>query len=163
MSIRVSTAGMALMYAVEATAGTRPTSGYTKIPEIKSMPSFNPAPATIDSTTLSETEYTTSVPALKDIGSSPLEFGANLTDDLDTVWETLISAFNTAAAAGKAVWFCIVHPKLAKATYFTGEPSPIGINEASVGAMAETTLYITPSSSPVRDAKPSDTNTVLGG
>ena len=145
---------MYLAYAVEAIAGTRPTSGYTKIPEIKSMPSFNPAPNTIDSTTLEETEYTTSVPGLKDIGGSPLEFGANLTDDLDTAWETMISAHDTAAESGKATWFVIVHPKLAKATFFTGDPTPIGINEAAVGAMAETTLYITPTSSPVRESKP---------
>ena len=35
-----------------------------------------------------------------------------------------------------------------------GDPSGIGLNEASVGGMAETTLYITPTGSPVRDAKP---------
>lgn len=161
MSERVSTAGMYLAYAVETTAGTRPTSGYLTVPEVKSMPSFNVSPNTIDSTTLLETEYTTSVMGLKDIGSSPLEFGANLTDDLDTFWDTLCDAYDTAIADGKAVWFVVAHPKLAKATYWTGQPSRIGINEASVGAMAETTLYVTPSTSPIRAAKP--TSTVLGG
>lgn len=43
-SPRLSTAGMTLQYAVETSAGTRPTTGYTKIPEVKSMPSFNPSP-----------------------------------------------------------------------------------------------------------------------
>lgn len=43
MSERFSTAGMYLMYAVEDTAGTRPTEGYTIIPEVKAMPSFNRA------------------------------------------------------------------------------------------------------------------------
>ena len=47
MSERVSTAGMSLQYAVESSAGQRPTTGYKKIPEIKSMPSFNPSPNTI--------------------------------------------------------------------------------------------------------------------
>lgn len=56
MSQRFSTAGMRLYYVVEATAGTRPTSGLTKIPEVKSIPSFNPSPDVIDSTTLEETE-----------------------------------------------------------------------------------------------------------
>ena len=58
MSERFSTAGMYLAYASESTAGTRPTAAnaYTKIPEVKSMPSFNPTPETIESTTLSETE-----------------------------------------------------------------------------------------------------------
>ena len=56
MSERFSTAGMWLAYASEATAGTRPTSGYIKISEIKSIPSFNPSPETIESTTLEEEE-----------------------------------------------------------------------------------------------------------
>jgi hypothetical protein len=47
---------MQLFYVCETNAGTRPTSGLTKIPEVKSIPSFNPAPDVIDSTTLEETE-----------------------------------------------------------------------------------------------------------
>lgn len=153
MSERFSTAGMWLAYAPEVTAGTRPTSGYIKIPEIKSIPSFNPSPETIESTTLEEEEYKTYVKGLKDIGGA-LEFGANMTDDLDTAWSALLSAFDTAVESGKKVWFCIGHKYLSKATFFTGDPSGIGLNEASVGGMAETTLYITPTGSPVRDAKP---------
>ena len=153
MSERFSTAGMWLGYAAEATAGTRPTSGYTKIPEVKSMPSFNPAPETIESTTLEETEYKTYVKGLKDL-SGALEYNANMTDDLVTAWETLLSAAETAWDAGKKVWFCVVHPHLAKAVYFTGDPSSIGLNEASVGGMAETTLYITPTGAPVMENKP---------
>lgn len=71
---------MSLQYAVETTPGVRPTSGYRIVPEVKSMPSFNPAPNTIESTTLLETEYTTHVQGLKDLGGA-LEYSANLTDD----------------------------------------------------------------------------------
>lgn len=159
MSERVSTAGMMLAYAVEAEAGTRPTTDYKVVPEIKSMPSFNPSPDTIDSTTLAETEYKTSVPGLKDLGGT-LSYGANLTDELITFWETCVSAFDTAQKAGKAMWWCVIHPKLSKATFYKGEPSPLGFNEASVGAMAETTLYITPTSAPLMETKPT-TSTVI--
>lgn len=160
MSQRVSTAGMSLQYAVETTAGVRPTSGYQIIPEIKSMPSFNPSPNTIDSTTLLETEYMTYVKGLKDLGGA-LEYGANLTDDLIDFWESLLSTYDSAAAEGKSIWCAIVHPKLSKATYFTGDPSPIGLNEASVGGMAETTLYITPTGAPVMAVKPGSDDTSL--
>lgn len=155
MSERLSTAGMSLQYAVESTPGTRPTSGWKKIPEVKSMPSFNPAPSTIDSTTLEEKEYMTYVQGLKDLGGA-LEYGANLTEDLITAWETLMTAYEDAAEAGKAVWFAVVHPKLENATYFVGTPAPLGLNEASVNAMLETTLYITPNSAPVMAAKPTE-------
>lgn len=157
MSQRVSTAGMYLCYCVETTKGTRPTSGYQIVPEVKTMPSFNPAPNTIDSTTLLETEYMTYVKGLKDLGGS-LEYGANLTDDLIEFWETLLTAYDTAVAEGKAMWFAVVHPQLAKATFYQGEPAPLGFNEASVGSMAETTLYITPNSAPIMETKPSVTN-----
>ena len=155
MSERLSTAGMSLMYAVETTKGTRPTSGYKAIPEIKTMPSFNPAPNTIDSTTLAETEYMTYVEGLKDLGGA-LEYGANLTEDLIDFWETLLEEYDTASASGLSMWFAVVHPKLTKATFYVGEPAPIGFNGAAVGAMAETTLYITPNSAPIMAEKPSD-------
>lgn len=158
MSERFSTAGMWLGYAAETTKGQRPTSGYTKIPEVKSMPSFNPAPETIESTTLEETEYKTYVKGLKDMGGA-LEYGANMTDDLVTAWETLLTTFDTTVSQQKKVWFVVVHPHLAKAVYFTGDPSSIGLNDASVGGMAETTLYITPTGAPVMADKPTVTAT----
>lgn len=153
MSQRVSTAGMYLCYAVETEAGTRPTNGYTIIPEIKSMPSFNPAPDTIDSTTLLETEWRTYVDGLKDPGGA-LEYGANLTDDLETIWDGLIKKYDEAAAEGKQIWFATVHPKLANARFYPGKPSSIGINESEVGGMAETTLYITPVGAIEKGEKP---------
>ncbi len=153
MSQRLSTAGMTLQYAVETEKGTRPTTGYTTVPEVKSMPSFNPSPNTIDSTTLAETEYMTYVQGLKDLGGA-LEYGANLTEDLITAWDALVDAYDAAVKDGKQVWFAVVHPQLTNATYFVGEPAPIGLNEASVDSMLETTLYITPNTAPIMAAKP---------
>ena len=152
MSQRFSTASMQLFYATEANAGTMPTSGLTKIPEIKSIPSFNPSPDVIDSTTLEETEFRTYVAGLKDLGSA-LEFGANLTEDLISVWTNCNSAYAN-LSGGKAMWFYIVHSGLNKSIAFEGEPSPLGLNEATVGSMLETTLYITPNSAPSWVSKP---------
>jgi len=136
---------MYLAYCV-GPATAAPSSGYTQIPEVKTMPSFNPTPDTIESTTLLETEYKTYVPALKDLGGA-LEFGANLTEDLIALWGSVNTAFGSMASTS-AMWWTVVHPKLTKAVFFQGEPSPLGLNEASVGSMAETTLYVTPSSAP---------------
>ena len=155
MSKRFSTAGMHLYYAVEATAGTRPTSGLVKIHEIKSIPSFNSAPETIDSTTLEETEFRTYVEGLKDLGGA-LEFGANLTEELITAWETCNTAHD-ALDDDKAMWFYVIHDKLSKAVAFEGDPSPLGLNESAVGSMLETTLYITPNTAPQWVAKPTVT------
>lgn len=154
MSERFSTAGMSLQYAVETTAGVRPTTGYLEVPEIKSMPGNNSAPGTIESTTFKETESKTYVPALKDPGGA-LGYKANLTQDLVTFWDALMEAYETASASGKAVWFAVVYPKLDKAVYYSGVPAPLLPDDAEVGGMAETTLYITPSSPAVMEAKPS--------
>ena len=151
MSRRFSTAGMFLCY-VAGAAASIPTSGYTKIPEIKSIPSFNPSPETIQSTTLAETEYHTYVEGLKDLGGA-LEFGANLTEDLITAWASVNTAYGSLASTS-ALWFAVVHPGLSNAVFFQGDPAPLGLNEATVGSMAETTLYITPNSAPTWAAKP---------
>lgn len=161
MSQRVTTAGMYLCYAVEETAGTRPTAGYTIIPEIKSMPSFNPTPETIESTTLLETEWKTYEEGLKDPGGA-LEYGANLTDELEDIWDALCDLYDTSADEGKKVWFATVHPKLKNARYYPGKPSRIGINEASVSAMTETTLYITPTGAIEKAEKPTLATTTIG-
>ena len=154
MSIDLSTAGVSLSYAVETTASTRPTTGYTKIPGIKSTPDLNPAPETLETTTLDALEYKTYVDGLKDLGGA-LEFTANLTEDLITTWDTtLMTAYETAKSSGKATWFVIQHPSLTKAVYFTGNPASMGLPAAEVGNVFETTLYVTPTGEPSWQAKP---------
>lgn len=151
---RLSTAGMTLSYCVETTAGTRPSSGFTKIPEVKATPSTNPTPNSIDVTPLSETDFIKYIAGLKDLGGV-LSFTANLTADVLTAWNTtLIGAYTTGIASNKATWFAITHPKLTEAVYFKGEPVPCGFNEASVNAAMETTLYIAPQSAPEMQTAP---------
>lgn len=155
MSQRVTTAGMYLCWAAETTAGTRPTTGYTVIPEIKSMPDLNQEPNAIDSTTLLETENETSEPGLKSVGV--LTYGANMTDDLEEIVEDLIAAQEEAAEAGKRIWYAEVNPKLKKASFFAGKMSNINFSEASVNAMGDTSIYITPSTGILRYEKPTIT------
>lgn len=152
--IDLSTIGVQLHYAVEETAGTRPTSGYTRLYGIKSTPSLNPAPDALETTTLDELEYKTYVDGLKDLGGA-LEFTFNLTESLITAWDNLMTAYTTAKAAGKRTWFVIVVPGLTQAFYFPGNPSAMGLPETSVNTVLEITNYITPVGAPVKAAKPS--------
>lgn len=153
MAINLSTAGVQLQYAVEATAGTRPTTGYTRIKGIKSTPSLNPSPDALETTTLDELEYKTYIDGLKDVGGA-IEFTFNLTEELMTAWDTLMTAYETAKAAGKATWFTIVVPGLTDSFYFTGNPSAMGLPETSVNSVLEITNYITPTNAPEKFAKP---------
>lgn len=155
MAINLSTAGVQLWYAVETNAGTRPTSGYTRIYGIKSTPSLNPAPDTLETTTFDETEYKTYIDGLKDLGGA-LEFTFNLTEELNTAWESLMDAYEAGKLANKATWFCIVVPGLTKAFFFTGNPSDMGLPEMEVNTVLEITNYITPTNAPAKYAKPSE-------
>lgn len=155
MAINLSTAGIHLYYAVEETAGTRPTvkTAYTDLVGVKSIPSLNPSPETLETTTLNETEWKTYIDGLKDLGGA-LEFTFNLTQDLVTMWNALIEAYEAAKATNKATWFLIDIPGLTEGLYFPGNPSSMGIPEAAVSSVLEITNYITPTGAPEMAAKP---------
>lgn len=153
MAVNLSTLGVQLHYAVEASAGTRPTTGYTRIYGIKSTPSLNPAPEAIETTTLDELEYKTYVDGLKDLGGA-LEFTFNLTEELIGKWDDLMEAYETAKAQNLNTWFAIVVPGLSEAFYFPGNPSAMGLPETSVNTVLEITNYITPVGAPVKAEKP---------
>lgn len=152
MGIALSTAGVTVGYAVESTAGERPTTGYTKIPDIKEVPEMNPEPETLESTTLEETEYKTYIEGLKDLGGA-LSFLANFTTELETAWAALVSAYTTAKDSGKSTWFEVKHPKLEKSVFFTGQPSAMGLPSMGVNSILETNLYITPTNAPAWETK----------
>lgn len=153
MAVNLSTLGVQLHYAVEASAGTRPTTGYTRIYGIKSTPSLNPAPEAIETTTLDELEYKTYVDGLKDLGGA-LEFTFNLTEELIGKWDALMDAYEAAKAQNLNTWFAIVVPGLSEAFYFPGNPSAMGLPETSVNTVLEITNYITPVGAPVKAEKP---------
>ena len=100
MANELSTAGVSVKYIAESAAGTRPTSGYTPIPNIKSTPSLNPEPSNLEVTDLSDEEWKRYIPGLKDPGGA-LAFMANNTTAFQTAWGTLVSAYESAAADGK--------------------------------------------------------------
>ncbi len=142
MAQELSTAGVLLKYAVETTAGTRPTTGYTQVPNIKAIPDFNPEPESLEVTDLSDTEWRRYIAGLKDPGGA-LSFTANLTTGFKTAWETLVSAYETALASSKATWFEIMVPSFGS-FYFAGIPSPLGMTAMDVNAVLEIEAYVTP-------------------
>lgn len=151
MGVALNTAGVTVGYVAEATAGTRPTTGYTLIPEIKEIPSFNPAPDTLETTVLSETDYKTYIFGLKDLGGS-LTFKANYNDDLITAWETMVTAYE-ALTGGKGLWIEIKHPSLTKSVFFKAQPSDMGVPAMGVNQILETELFLAPLSAPIQEAK----------
>jgi hypothetical protein len=143
MALEFNTIGVKLKYCVESSAGTRPTSGYTQIPDIKSTPAIDINPNKIEVTNL-EDQYRRYVDGVKDVGDS-FDFTANLTADLKTKWASCVSAAETAWASGKSTWFEISIPNF-DSFYISGIPTELGVNEMGVDAVIESTLHIVPNS-----------------
>lgn len=163
MAIAISSAGIKISYAVEETAGTRPVANYIHIPGIKEIPDMNPAPDTLETTTLDNTEFKTYINGLKDLGGA-LQFNANFSQELLDMWngapdslpekKGVVGEYEEAKLANKKVWLAVDIPGINKSIFFTFEPSKIGMPGVSVNSVLETPLYITPTSEPVWEANP---------
>jgi len=145
MALEFSTAGMKLLYAVEATAGTRPTSGYTEITGVVSLSEQNTAPNTIDVTPLAELFKHRYIPGLSDDGGT-FSVNANGTTAFKTAWAALVTAATAAYATGKSTWFEIKFPTASGYTdswYFSGMPSGLGFFGGEVDTAYQGDAYIT--------------------
>ena len=142
MAQELSTAGVLLKYCAAASGTTRPTSGYTVVPSIKSIPDFNPEPESLEVTDLSDTTWRRYIAGLRDPGGA-LAFTANLTTAFKTAWGNLCTAYATAAAAGKSMWFEIYVPSFGS-FFFAGIPTELGMSAMDVNAVLEIDAYITP-------------------
>ena len=141
MALEFNTIGVKLGYCVETTAGTRPTVGYTNIPDIKNIPAIELTPSNLEVTNLVD-KYKRFITGVLDAGDS-FDITANLTASLKTVWSSLVSAAATAWASGKSTWFEISIPNF-DSFFVAGIPSEMGFNEMGVDAVAEASLHIIP-------------------
>lgn len=153
--IRMSTAGIRLLYAVETEKGKMPQTGWTEVPEITEMPETSATPETIDATPLSATKYRVYVNGLMDLGGA-LSYTANFSQAELTLWnKTIVPAYEDAIKEDKNMWFLIDIPGFDDAFAYTGVPEKIGAPGASVGDVLRITLPITPSNEPDWYTKPS--------
>lgn len=141
MALEFNTIGVKLGYCVEASAGSRPTSGYVNIPDIKNLPSMDLNPSKLEVTNLVD-KYKRYVNGVMDAGDD-VAITANLTANLKTIWASLVAAANSAWTSGKSTWFEISIPNF-DSFYFAGIPTDMGFNEMGVDAVAEASLHIIP-------------------
>lgn len=130
-----STAGIKLFYG--ASIGGEAPVTWTEIPDITSTPALGSAPAQLDSTTLAETAYKTYIPGLQDLGGS-FEFAANMTPELVAA----VDAAAEAPTSGDRAFKISFPAPLEIGYWWTGEVQPVAPGEASVDAVATTTVYV---------------------
>ena len=161
MAIAITSIGIKVSYAFEETAGTRPTAGYTHIPQIKEIPELNPSPETLETTSFDNLQYRTYVDGLKDPGGT-LDFLANLTQELYTMWQApttgVMAQWEEAKKAGKAMYLCIDIPGITESCYISVIPSELGLPSASVNSVLEITLHFTAEGEPIWGTDPTYKN-----
>ena len=144
MANAVSTAGMLVKYAVETTAGTRPTTGYTTIPGVKAIPAIFNDPNMLQSTPLSATKNHTYIEGLNDSGGS-IQLTVNDYDAFRTAWTACVAAFDE-LTGGKTMWFEIAYQDGSnlESFYFPAQPLKLGFGGADVDAVLENNLNLAP-------------------
>lgn len=124
MALEITTVGATVKYCIETTAGTRPTTGYTEIPDVNEAPDFPMDVEVLDASNTTDT-ITRYVAGRQDPGGDK-EFTLNHTEAVITAWDTLVSASSTAYAEGKQTWFEYVYPDATKSFFFTAIPLALG-------------------------------------
>lgn len=117
----LSTLGIGLKYAVEATAGVAPSTGYVALSRINQIGGISQDTEQIDASALEDTssQY---IAGRADTGGT-ISISVNLTPDTIDEWQTLISAYNTAHASNKQMYFQVTSAGLGgDSFFFIGEP-----------------------------------------
>lgn len=138
--LEISTVGASVKYAFEATSGTRPTSGYTVLPDVNEAPEFDLTPETIDASNITDliTRY---IPGRQDPGGD-VAFTLNHTDAVIDAWDTLVTNDATNRTAGKRLWFEYVFPGAADSFYFAGQPVALGSSGISQNSLSTIPAHV---------------------
>lgn len=137
MGIPTKSIGTKVSYAWETVAGTRPTTGYTIIPDIKETPDLNPESEKLETTTLLNTKNKTYTNGLQDFGA--LEFNANQTKEIIDLHTLLITDYATKSALSLGLWLCIDIIGL-DSCFLPVEPDAIGIAGGATNVVYDYTL-----------------------
>lgn len=149
MAAEVSTAGISIKYCVEATAGTRPTTGYAgkatggtlNIADyVTGVSGLTAEYEQYDVTPLSETSRHRFVKGLQG-NDGNLSLNCNINPTSRTDWNLIVTEF-AALTGGKGMWFEFCLPGDTQAMYFRAEPCPMGFPDVEVGQAVQGAIQL---------------------
>ena len=116
-----SSLGVTFGYGVEASgyAGTKPAT-FTQLQRINNIGGITVTPATIDASALED--YVTKTVAGRGETGGTWTITINFTSETEAEWSQLISAYQTAKAAGLNMWFETIIPGFTKAFFVVAQP-----------------------------------------
>lgn len=125
----LSTLGITFGYGVETTAGTKPST-FTQLERINSIGGIAMDTEQIDASALEDT-VTKYIAGRQDTGGT-WTIAVNWTSEVQTAWDTAISAYNTAKEGGKNIWFEVIIPNQSNAFFVIAElPQNVPMPEIS--------------------------------
>jgi hypothetical protein len=148
-SIPLTSIGAVVSYNVGTDLTTKPTTAYTKLIGLKSIPDMNPAPNTADATTFENKEYTTKVDLLKEMPDT-IEFTAVLSQAMYDAWEAMVASYSVTTP----IWLCIDIEGLDKSVFIPVKPISLGMPSVDVNAVVEITCRVVPLGEPKYDDDP---------
>lgn len=123
-NLEILTVGAKVKYCWETTAGTRPTTGYTELPDVNEAPAISLSTEAIDVSNISD-KIIRYKAGRQDPGGD-VNFVLNHTEQVITAWEALVTAVGTNAGTGKRLWFEYVYPGATKSFFYAAEPQSLG-------------------------------------
>lgn len=149
MAGEISTAGIKIQYCIEATAGTRPTTGYKekessatlKIAEyVTGISGLTAEYEQYDVTPLAETERHRFVKGLQG-NDGNLSLSCNINPTSRTDWGLIVSAYE-ALTGGKGMWFCFSLPGDTVGAYFRCIPCPMGFPDVEAASAVQGAIQL---------------------
>ena len=135
--VALSTIGVIFGWAVETTAGTKPTA-FKEIEECISIGGVELTSDKLDATPLKSTKKKY-IKGHEDTGGE-LTTTFNYTDTFEKQWNEMYAAYKTAKASGLAMWFTAYHPSKKNANFYIVEPGSIPAPEYAVGNVLQVTI-----------------------
>lgn len=148
-SIPLTSIGAVVSYNVGTDLVTKPTTAYTKLIGLKSIPDMNPAPNTADATTFENKVYTSKVDLLTEMPDT-LEFTALLSPAMYETWEAMVASYS----ATTPIWLCVDIQGLPKSIYIPVKPKSLGMPSAEANQVIEITCRVVPLGEPQYDDDP---------
>lgn len=147
-AIDLSTAGIRIGIAYEASKGVRPTSGFVNIPEPKSIPAMDEAPSLLETTSLNNEKYKSYIPGLNDLNGGDIAITFNYSEEWADFWDTMYETNETNKASGKRAWIEFYVPGMTDAFFMPVDIVKRGQPGAEVDSVLEVTGHFTPVGEP---------------
>lgn len=149
MAGEISSAGVAIYYAPESTAGTMPSTGFKQkatsatlniADYVTGVSGLGADYDMLDVTPLSETERHRFIKGLQSNDGS-IELSANINPTSRADWSKIVSEY-AALTGGKALWFEFILPGDSQAIFVRGEPLPMRFPDVEAGSAVQGAIQI---------------------